>query len=219
MGRPTDPDTVYVAALGCIWGTVGDRGFFKTTDGGETYTLERGLWDHPHRAEWGAGFGGQAFHTVLPHPGDPTSVTAAISTSGGYRTTDDGASWHPRSQGISAIFLPEGRPPRIGELFVQEDLGRTLKFLADEEAAQAAAVLVQSDDDLARMKKVIAEVSLQRVKMRFEQFDRDSPQVEALRAAEHGHRNLADLGGGENEFDVLGRLFERLQQRVEGVFG
>ena len=35
------------------------------------------------------------------------------------------------------IFLPEGRPPRIGEMFVQEDLGRTLQFLADEEAAQA----------------------------------------------------------------------------------
>ena len=33
------------------------------------------------------------------------------------------------------IFLPEGRPPRIGELFVQEDLARTLQFLADEEAA------------------------------------------------------------------------------------
>ncbi len=35
------------------------------------------------------------------------------------------------------IFLPEGRPPAIGELFVQDDLGRTLQFLADEEAAQA----------------------------------------------------------------------------------
>ena len=41
------------------------------TDRGETFTLERALWDHPHRTEWGAGFGGQAFHTVLPHPTDP----------------------------------------------------------------------------------------------------------------------------------------------------
>ena len=29
------------------------------------------LWDHPHRPEWGAGFGGQAVHTILPHPDDP----------------------------------------------------------------------------------------------------------------------------------------------------
>ena len=35
------------------------------------------------------------------------------------------------------IFLPAGRPPHVGEIFVQEDLGRTLQFLADEEAAQA----------------------------------------------------------------------------------
>ena len=35
----------------------------------------------------------------------------------------------------AAVFLPEGRPPHVGELFVQEDLGRMLQFLADEEAA------------------------------------------------------------------------------------
>ena len=47
----------------------------------------------------------------------------------------------------------------------------------------------------------------------------DAPEVESLTAAEYSHRNLADLGGGKNEFNVLGRLFERLQQRVEGVLG
>jgi gamma-glutamyltranspeptidase/glutathione hydrolase len=36
------------------------------------------------------------------------------------------------------IFLPNGRPPRAGELFVQRDLARTLQYLADEEAAHAS---------------------------------------------------------------------------------
>jgi gamma-glutamyltranspeptidase/glutathione hydrolase len=31
------------------------------------------------------------------------------------------------------VFLPKGRPPQAGEVFVQADLGRTLKFMADEE--------------------------------------------------------------------------------------
>src|SRR5215207_4213612 len=31
------------------------------------------------------------------------------------------------------VFLPKGRPPEPGEVFVQADLGRTLKFMADEE--------------------------------------------------------------------------------------
>jgi gamma-glutamyltranspeptidase/glutathione hydrolase len=37
------------------------------------------------------------------------------------------------------VFLPNGRPPKVGELFVQRDLGRTLQYLADEEAAHSKA--------------------------------------------------------------------------------
>lgn len=36
----------------------------------------------------------------------------------------------------SAVFLPKGRPPQPGELFVQKDLAATLQYMADEEAAQ-----------------------------------------------------------------------------------
>ena len=89
---------------------------FRSTDNGETFSLEQQLWDHPHRKEWGAGFGGQAFHTFLPHPTDASSVTAAISTGGVYRTTDGGSSWEPRNQGIRADFLPEGQQyPEFGQ--------------------------------------------------------------------------------------------------------
>jgi gamma-glutamyltranspeptidase/glutathione hydrolase len=37
------------------------------------------------------------------------------------------------------IFLPEGRPPRAGQRFVQADLGRTLTYLADEDRAARRA--------------------------------------------------------------------------------
>jgi gamma-glutamyltranspeptidase/glutathione hydrolase len=37
----------------------------------------------------------------------------------------------------AAIWLPHGRPPREGELFVQADLARSLTFMADEERAAA----------------------------------------------------------------------------------
>ena len=39
----------------------------------------------------------------------------------------------------AAIYLPDGRAPRRGELFVQRDLGRTLQYMADEERAAAKA--------------------------------------------------------------------------------
>jgi gamma-glutamyltranspeptidase/glutathione hydrolase len=36
-----------------------------------------------------------------------------------------------------AIYLPEGRPPRVGEIFVQADLARSLQYMIDEERAAA----------------------------------------------------------------------------------
>ncbi|SDC70604.1 WD40/YVTN/BNR-like repeat-containing protein [Nocardioides lianchengensis] len=89
---------------------------WRSTDGGASFALERALWEHPDRPQWGAGFGGQAFHTILPHPTDPASVTVAISTGGVYQTADGGASWEPRNTGIRAEFLPEGEQyPRFGQ--------------------------------------------------------------------------------------------------------
>ena len=38
----------------------------------------------------------------------------------------------------AAIYLPGGRPPRVGERFVQADLARSLQYMADEEGAAAS---------------------------------------------------------------------------------
>jgi len=35
--HPTDPDTVYVAAMGTLWAPNSERGVYKTSDGGETW--------------------------------------------------------------------------------------------------------------------------------------------------------------------------------------
>ncbi|MGH3414578.1 MAG: WD40/YVTN/BNR-like repeat-containing protein [Marmoricola sp.] len=102
------PDTLYA---GTEPGAI-----FRSEDGGQSFELVRGLWDHPHRSQWGAGFGGQAFHTILPHPTDPQKVTAALSAGGCYQTTDGGGSWQPRNVGIRAEFLPEGEQyPEFGQ--------------------------------------------------------------------------------------------------------
>ncbi|MFI4951806.1 MAG: gamma-glutamyltransferase family protein [Burkholderiales bacterium] len=38
----------------------------------------------------------------------------------------------------AAVYLPDGRPPRRGEIFVQADLGRTLQYMADQEKAASS---------------------------------------------------------------------------------
>src|SRR5438874_620586 len=44
-------------------------------------------------------------------------------------------------------------------------------------------------------------------------------EVEALAAGQDGDRDLVDLGGGEDELDVGGRLFKGLEEGVEGLLG
>lgn len=43
--HPTNPDIVYVAALGHIWGRNPERGIYKTTDGGTTWELIKFVHD------------------------------------------------------------------------------------------------------------------------------------------------------------------------------
>jgi len=120
---------------GLVWAGTQPSALWRSTDGGVTFELVRGLWDHPHRAEWGAGAGGQAIHTILPHPSDD-SVLVAMSTGGVYRSPDAGATWAPSNTGISAYFMPDPmpefgqcvhkvarHPERPEQLFVQNHRG------------------------------------------------------------------------------------------------
>jgi photosystem II stability/assembly factor-like uncharacterized protein len=93
-----------------VWAGTQPSALFRSEDRGESFSLVRSLWDHPHREEWGAGFGGQAIHTIVPHPEDPQQVTVAMSTGGVYRTSDGGASWAPANTGIKAYFFPDPWP-------------------------------------------------------------------------------------------------------------
>jgi hypothetical protein len=102
LGPADEPDVVYAGTE--------PQGLFRSTDGGVSYEMVRGLYDHPHRPEWGAGFGGPAIHTVLPHPADTQRVVVAMSTGGVYRTEDAGKTWDAANVGIRAVHLPNEFP-------------------------------------------------------------------------------------------------------------
>ena len=71
-GHPNEPDTLYCG--------VEPAALFKSTDAGETWSLDRGLFDHPHRTQWMPGGGGLCLHTILPDPSNPDRMFVAIST-------------------------------------------------------------------------------------------------------------------------------------------
>ena len=88
---------------------------FRSTDGGASFSLLRGLWDHPHRPQWEPGGGGLCLHTVLVHPDDPARLLIAISAAGVYLSDDSGDSWRASNSGIVVTFLPDSPTPEFGQ--------------------------------------------------------------------------------------------------------
>jgi photosystem II stability/assembly factor-like uncharacterized protein len=86
----------------------GDPGpLFESRDGGLTWALNRGLWDHPTRSDWNPGNGGLCLHTIAPWPGDPSKLLVAISAVGVWLTDDGGETWRHSNDGIVPDYVPE----------------------------------------------------------------------------------------------------------------
>ncbi|MDH4217329.1 MAG: hypothetical protein OEW23_00960 [Candidatus Aminicenantes bacterium] len=112
--HPTNPDIVYAAATGHTWGYSGDRGLFKTEDGGKTWQkLTNGL---PDDGKTGA-------IDLVMDPTNPDILYVSFwqrlrqpwrFDSGGpnggiFKTTDGGNTWQKLTRG-----LPTGDLGRIG---------------------------------------------------------------------------------------------------------
>ncbi|MGA9964131.1 MAG: protein kinase [Terriglobales bacterium] len=102
LGRPEEPNVLYCG--------VEPAALFESRDAGESWSLVRGLFDHPHRPRWMPGNGGLALHTVVLDPADNQRMYVAISAGGVYRTSDGGRSWTPQNQGIRAMTMPDKYP-------------------------------------------------------------------------------------------------------------
>ena len=86
----------------------GDPGpLFESRDGGLTWSLNRGLWDHPTRPDWSPGNGGLCLHTIAPWQGDPSRLLVAISSVGVWLSDDGGETWRHSNTGIEPDYLPE----------------------------------------------------------------------------------------------------------------
>jgi photosystem II stability/assembly factor-like uncharacterized protein len=95
---------------GVLYAGVEPGSLFISRDQGETWQINESLYDHPHRKDWFPGAGGQALHSILPHPTDPNRLHVAISTGGTYRTDDGGKTWTAKNKNVRADFFPEKFP-------------------------------------------------------------------------------------------------------------
>ena len=117
--HPTDSNTAWVAAMGDLWSSGGERGLYKTTDGGKNWKLA--LTSPGHQSKLGCG-------DVVVDPSDPNVVLAALyarqrapwsftagpdytdgqDVGGIFKSTDGGSTWKKLTNGLP------GRTGRIG---------------------------------------------------------------------------------------------------------
>ncbi|HYC77661.1 MAG TPA: glycosyl hydrolase, partial [Planctomycetota bacterium] len=105
--HPTKPDVVYVAAQGPLWSSGGERGLYKTEDGGKTWRRILHVSDDAGVSE------------VVADPRDPDVLYAAAyqrrrhvwtlhdggPDSGLYKSTDGGATWSKLARGLPTVHM------------------------------------------------------------------------------------------------------------------
>lgn len=104
---PQDSNIIYVAAQGPLWGPGGERGLFKTTDGGKTWKNILNISENTGVTD------------VVIDPNDPNTIYCAsyqrrrhffTLINGGpesaiYKSTDAGATWNKLRAGLPAVEL------------------------------------------------------------------------------------------------------------------
>jgi photosystem II stability/assembly factor-like uncharacterized protein len=154
---PSNPDVVYVAALGHLFGPNPDRGVFKTTDGGQTWKKILYVND-----DTGA-------ITMAMDPSNPSVVYAAMwqmsrrhwtFSSGGpgsgiYKTTDGGANWTNISHqpglptgifGKVGIAVAPSRPNVVYALIQADYQGQAGGLFRSDDAGQSWKLINNSMD-------------------------------------------------------------------------
>lgn len=112
-GPKLDQIWTLAQANGTLLAGVAEAGLFRSEDGGATWTAVAGFNEHPTRPGWQPGLGGLAAHRILVDPNDPTHMWVGVSAVGVFETTDDGATWDLRNDGVPNAS-PNEEYPGIG---------------------------------------------------------------------------------------------------------
>ena len=146
--HPEDPDTVYVAGGGALWGANEERGVFKTTDGGASW--EKVLYVSPHTGvvdlaldprnpDW-------LYAAAFQRERRVWSFLGGGPESGIYRSTDGGERWVRLTNG-----LPKGDLGKIGLSVCRSMPDRVYASITAGEDEQG---LYRSDDRGASWERV-----------------------------------------------------------------
>lgn len=93
---------------GLLWAGTLPGGLFVSRDQGDSWELNRPLWDRDERRQWGGGgYDTPGIHSICVDPRHSATVSVAISTGGIWQTHNGGADWQLIGNGMYADYMPE----------------------------------------------------------------------------------------------------------------
>ena len=151
--HPTNPDRVFVAALGSVFGPSEDRGVYRTTDGGRSWTkvlyVDRGtgaidLVMSPDDAN-------TLYAAMWTAERKPWAMFSGSRAGGVFKTTDGGESWQK---------LGGGLPEMIGRIGIAISPARPDRVYVLAEAEGALRGLYRSEDRGATFRQVSGDQNM-----------------------------------------------------------
>lgn len=145
--HPTDPDTVYVAAQGAAYGPTKDRGVYRSTDGGKSWTQLLFINDTTGPSDLAMDPSNPRilYAAMWDHLRQPWEVRSGGPGSGIHKSTDGGATWQRVMNGMPGAVGKIGvdvsaHPDRIyavveadpkGGLYRSDNGAKTWQLMSD----------------------------------------------------------------------------------------
>ncbi|MCG8315768.1 MAG: hypothetical protein MI976_21370, partial [Pseudomonadales bacterium] len=117
FGAEDQPGRIYAGTI--------PGGLFVSDDGGDSWELNKPLWNHESRGgdlfagdatsecHWGGtpasidyGVFEPGIHSIVVDPRDANHIYVAVSSAGVMETTDGGATWNSRNKGMLMEYMP-----------------------------------------------------------------------------------------------------------------
>jgi photosystem II stability/assembly factor-like uncharacterized protein len=153
--HPTDPDTVYVAAQGAAYGPTRDRGVYRSTDGGKTWSQQLFINDTTGPSDLAIDPSNPRilYAAMWDHLRKPWEARSGGPGSGIHKSTDGGATWQRVMSGMPDTVGKIGvdvsaNPDRIyavveadpkGGLYRSDDGAKTWQLMSDAWALHSRA--------------------------------------------------------------------------------